>query len=190
MFFSMFSAIKNSFWLNNSIIYQTPSKSFFLSAIPFKNQKHLQYNQLQFSFFPCQVLHFYTFFSLFQICHIFTCYIIPFCFILQLHHILSAFFSISKYQWILNLFSYNDLMVIFCIILWQICEEKSMHGSFKKFTAQLYKNTLAFIATILPITFFFFTFSTVTAIFLNVAWNCNKNKLKQSTTLLASIQRD
>lgn len=60
---SMFSAIKNSFWLINSIIYQTPSKSFFLSAIPFKNQKHLKYNQLQFSFFPWQILHLYTFFS-------------------------------------------------------------------------------------------------------------------------------
>lgn len=47
-----------------------------------------------------------------------------------------------------------------------------------KIHSQLYKNTVAFIATILPITFFFFTFSTVTAIFLNVAWNCNKKQIK------------
>lgn len=84
----MFSAVKNSFWLNNSIIYQTPSKSFFLSAIPFKNQKHLQYKSAPIQvFFPWQILHLYTFFSLFQICHIFTCYIMPFCFILQICHI-------------------------------------------------------------------------------------------------------
>lgn len=112
---SMFSAIKNSFWLNNSIIYQTPSKSFFLSAIPFKNKKHLQCNQLQFSFFPWQILHFYTFFSLFQICHIFTCYIMPFCFLLQICHILLL--------WILNLnFSYTSTdKVRFFVLLWQIC---------------------------------------------------------------------
>lgn len=83
---SMFSAVKNSCWLNNSIIYQTPSKSFFLSAIPFKNQKHLQCNQLQFSFFLGKY-SIYILFSLLQICHIFTCYIMPFCFILQICHI-------------------------------------------------------------------------------------------------------
>lgn len=101
----MFSAVKNSCWLNNSIIYQTPSKSFFLSAIPFKNQKHLQCNQLQFSFFLGKY-SIYILFSLLQICHIFTCYIMPFCFILQICHI---HVHVLLNKWILNLnFSYTS----------------------------------------------------------------------------------
>lgn len=58
--------------------------------------------------------------------------------------------------------------------------------SFKKFTAQLYKNTVAysfhFNATILPITLFY-TFSTVTAILRNVARNyINKLKTEYNST--------
>lgn len=180
----MFSAIKNSFWLNNSIIYQTPSKSFFLSAIPFKNKKHLQCNQLQFSFFPWQILHFYTFFSLFQICHIFTCYIMPFCFLLQICHILLL--------WILNLnFSYTPTdKVRFLYSHGKFVKKKVCMDPFKNSQPSSTRIPWHSLPQFCPSLFFFLTFSTVTAIFLNVAWNCNKNKLKQSTTLLASIQRD
>lgn len=46
----------------------------------------------------------YILFSLLQICHIFTCYIMPFCFILQICHI-----HVLLNKWILNLnFSYTS----------------------------------------------------------------------------------
>lgn len=44
-------------------------------------------NQLQFRFFFLGKYSIYILFSLLQICHIFTCYIMPFCFILQICHI-------------------------------------------------------------------------------------------------------
>lgn len=68
--FSMFPAIKNSFWLNNSIIYHEvmlprhPLIFFsFNSAILFKNQKHLQSAPIQ-GFFLGKYSILYTFFSL------------------------------------------------------------------------------------------------------------------------------
>lgn len=182
----MFSAVKNSCWLNNSIIYQTPSKSFFLSAIPFKNQKHLQCNQLQFSFFLGKY-SIYILFSLLQICHIFTCYIMPFCFILQICHI-----HVLLNKWILNLnFSYTSTdKVRFLYSHGKFVKKKVCMDPFKNSQPSSTRIPWRSLPQFCPSLFFFFTFSTVTAIFLNVAWNCNKNKLKQSTTLLASIQRD
>lgn len=118
-------------------------------------------------FFPWQILHLYTFFSLFQICHIFTCYIMPFCFILQICHIHVLLMNIE-----LKFFIYGTSTdkVRFLYSHGKFVKKKVCMDPFKNSQPSSTRIPWHSLPQFCPSLFlFFFTFSTVTAIFLNVA---------------------